>query len=173
MRLTLGSIFILIYVFTSFSQEAYRSEANAFVITFPAGWTGERGSTDIIDVIARDGEKENISINIVVRQNAAFDGITIEQAVDDKFKQTIIDQYTAQFDNFVMLENGITDMAIYKSFYIKYSCDIPAGGKLIAKQYFLINSSKLYIISTGAPEADYPAYEPIFNSTVNSFAFIL
>lgn len=155
------------------SQESYRSEANAFVMTFPAGWTGERGENDVIDVIARDPEKENISVNVVVRQNPAFEGITIEQAVDDKFKQTIMEQYRAQFDNFVMLENGITDMAIYRAFYIKYSCSIPTGGTLIAKQYFLINASKLYIISTGAPEADYPAQESLFNGIVNSFAFIL
>jgi hypothetical protein len=173
-----GKIFavvIFIFALTSFThaQEVYRSEDNAFMITFPAGWTAEQG-TPPVDVIARSAENPVTSVNIIVRESPAFENLTIETAVDEKFKNSIIEQYSAQFTNFVLIDNGFTDVSSYRAFYIKYTADNSVGtGRLLAIQYFLINSSKLYVISTGSPEADYSLNESMFNEIVSSFKFIL
>jgi hypothetical protein len=154
------------------SQEVYRSEANAFMITFPAGWTAEQGTAPV-DVIARSADNPVTSVNIIVRESPAFENLTIETAVDDNFKNSIIEQYKVQFINFVLIESGFTDVSSYKTFYMIYTSDLPGGGTFKSKQYFLLNSSKLFIISTGSAEPDYTSIEPAFNEIVNSFKTIL
>lgn len=174
MRKNLSIVTILLTIALSVNaQEVYRSEANAFMITLPAGWSAEPGQSAMVDIIARSPESPNISINVVVRESTVFDSLNIESAVDERFKNSIIDQYTKQFTNFVLLENGFTDVGSYRAFYIKYSCAMPEGGLFMAKQYFLINTSKLFIISTGSPEPVYSVHEPTFNEIVNSLKFIL
>jgi hypothetical protein len=163
-------VFLLLITASVLSQQVYESPSNGFKITVPGGWEITKGSTPMVEMVAR--LSENTSINIVIKQSSAFEGLTIEQAADESFKNTLVDQYSKQFENFSLLESGMTDMNTYRAFYFKYSCNNPNGGTLIAKQYFIISSAKLYIVSSGSPEGDYPYNEPVFIEIINSFTLL-
>jgi hypothetical protein len=166
MKKILTLIFALITVNT-FSQKVYESSANGFKITLPESWEIEKSTNAIVDFTAR--YDINTSVNVVVKQSPAFEGLTIEQAADDNFKNSLVQQYSEQFKGFNLIESGLGEMGTYKAFIFKYSCDNPNGGILFAKQYFLISNSKLYILSTGCSEKEYSLYEPLFDTIVNSF----
>lgn len=162
-------IIVFIFVLTSsvFSQKVYESPTNGFKITLPDNWEIEKSTNAIVDFTAR--HDDNTSVNVVVKQSPAFEGLTIEQAADENFKNSLVKQYSEQFKGFKLIESGLGEISTYKAFIFKYSCDNPNGGILFAKQYFLISNSKLYIISTACSESEYSLYEPLFDTIVNSF----
>lgn len=157
------------YSYEAYSQEVYRSETNSFMISFPEGWEITKISTNIDFIAWYD---VNVNVNVAVKQSTVLKGLTIEEAADENFKNTMIRQYEKEVENFVLLESGIDSAGSHKAFYMKYTGKMPGeDGILMAKQYFLISDSKMYVITTGSPEAGYLFHESMFNEIVSSFKF--
>jgi hypothetical protein len=164
---------ILLIVFTvisvSFSQEQFKSEKYGFEITFPKFWNVKEGTSAMVAVLASSGDIT--SINVVVKENESIGNVTVDEVNIEKFKDDLVSKYSAAFANFKELDYGKTTVNGYNALFFSYNCDI-ADKVLKAKQYFIFNNAKMYVISTGCPDLESIQNESMFNDCLNTFKFI-
>jgi hypothetical protein len=161
-------LLVLTFVSVSFSQQVFNSAGYEFEITFPDKWDVKEGTTTMVAVIAKYGDFS--SINIVVKENESIGKVTVEDVNIEKFKDDLVSKYKDAFTNFVTVDYGKTIVNGNNAIYFTYNCDV-AGKVLRAKQYFMFNGTRMYVISTGCLETETADYEAAFNNCLNSFKF--
>jgi len=159
---------IIIIVSFSVSQQLFRSNTYGFEVTFPDKWEVKEGTTTMVAVVAKYGDYS--SINIVVKENESIGNVTIEDINLEKFKDDLVMKYQSAFTNFKMVDYGKTTINYNNAIYFTYYCDI-VDKILKAKQYFMFNNSRMYVISTGCLDSEAADYDSMFNDCVNSYKF--
>jgi hypothetical protein len=167
-RLTIVSFFLL--SLSCFSQQKFTSDEYGLEITFPDGWNVEKGTQSMVAVIAR--LNNTTSINIIVQENDKWKDSRIEDMDKESFRNELEGKYKDHFKNFKTIDFGGTIVNGNNALYFVYNCDLN-NDVIHAKQYFIFNGDKIYVISTGCLESEYTNYFEIpFNECVNTFTFI-
>jgi len=162
-------IFVLIFSSTLLSQQIFKSTEYGVEMTFPDGWTVEKGTLSMVVLIAR--LNATTSINIVVQENAEWKDYTVDKIEPEKFRVNLEKKYSAYFTNFRTLDYGKVKVSAYEALYYSYNCDIN-NETIRANQYFLIKDDKMYVISSGCLDSEYlNFFEVLFNETINTFRF--
>lgn len=161
-------LLVLTFVSVSFSQQVFNSAGYGFEITFPDKWEVKEGTTTMVAVIAKYGDFP--SINIVVKENESIGKVTVEDVNIENFKDDLVSKYKNVFTNFITVDYGKTAVNGINAIYFAYNCDV-ADKVFRVKQYFMFNSTKMYVISTGCLETEAADYEAAFNDCTNSFKF--
>lgn len=163
------SISFFLITTSVFSQQGFISEEYGFQISFPDGWSVEKGTVSMVAVIAR--LNNNTSINVVVQDRDISKENNIALIDVEKFKEDLEEKYKEHFKNYKTVDFGRATVNIYNSIYFIYNCEFN-GNTLRVKQYFLFKENKIYVISTGCLESEfYNFFEVPFKETVNSFIF--
>ena len=162
-------LILLLFVSLVYSQQVFKSDTFSFEITFPNGWDVKEGTTTLLAVIANSGNFNNI--NIVVKENESIGKVGVDDIDIDKFKDELVSNYKEVFSNFKTIDYGKTTINSINTLYFIYNCDI-ADQTLRAKQYFLFNNTKMYVISTGCLDSETSVYESVYSDCMNSFKFI-
>ena len=97
--------------------------------------------------------------------------ITIHDAVSEsEYWEEIKNQYP----NAIKLDSGFTKIDNHDAYFLEYKTPYQTLDVLInyhTKQYLVVNDNRMYMITTGASDEDYPKMERIFYKTVSTFVF--
>jgi hypothetical protein len=151
-----------------FSQLQFVSDEFGFEMTFPQYMVVNKGTTGNPAVIA--AINENTFINVILQHDQSLAERNIKSYDLDSFISPIKETLSNELIGFkwnsydTMSINGIT--AIYFNYnYYK------GLNEARVKQYFMINNSKMYVITVFCLESEAADFDTVFNDCVNSFKF--
>lgn len=166
-RFTIVSFFLL--TVSCFSQQQFTSGEYGISITFPDGWYIQRGTTNMVVVIA--WLNSTTTINIAAKENEDWKNYTIEQVDPENFAGYLKKLYADNFEKFKAVDYGRTKVNDYPALYFSYKFEHD-NSMYRAKQYFLFRENLVYVISIGCLDSESATYlETLFIECLNTFSF--
>jgi len=164
-------IILIYFLFVSavFSQQLFISDEYGFEITFPAYLVVNKGTTENPAVIAHINEYT--LLNVVLQSDAGLSGKKMDYYNLDSFITPMKEMLLKDMIGFKLINYDRININGTGAIYFAY--DYYKGmNEVRVKQYFMINNSKMYAITTMCPESEAGDFEIVFNDCVNSFKFL-
>jgi hypothetical protein len=151
------------------SKEAdrYHNKKDDFSVKFPNEWENREGfmGTDVISL----SPKENAAYRFRENVNVVVESLPEGMDLNGYFNANI-PKLSSVVRDFQQNESGSSIINNNRAEWLIYTGSIGTI-TLKAKQYYLVNDKKGYVITCSATPATYDAYSSIFDAVVNSFQF--
>jgi len=161
----------IVYLYVAlpvFSQQQFVSDEYGFEMTFPQYMVLKKGISENPAVFAHIDE--NNFVNVVLQHDATLAGRDMKSYDLDSFITPIKESLANELIGFKWNKYDTLSINGISSIYFNYNY-YRGLNEVRVKQYFMINNSKMYVITVLFSESEAPDFEPIFNDCVNSFKF--
>jgi hypothetical protein len=151
------------------SKEAdrYYNKKDDFSVKFPKEWENREGfmGTDVISLSPKENAADQFRENVNVVVEPLPEGMDL-----NGYFNANIPKLSSVVRDFQQNETGSAIINNNRAEWLIYTGSIGTI-TLKAKQYYLVNDKKGYVITCSATPATYDAYNSIFDTVVNSFQF--
>ncbi len=149
--------------------DSYSNDPDAFLITFPSGWTvaeGEEGDKNTVTAVSgSEGSGDKFLENVQVVIEELVIPLTLDELTD-----SVITGLTADLTNFTEIERSDVEIDGTPAKRILYT-HTSGGTSLKSVTYVTVGDLKGYTITGTAEQTKYAANEPIFEAAAESFKF--
>jgi hypothetical protein len=145
----------------------YYNTKDDFSLKFPKDWENREGfmGTDVISLSPKENAGDQFRENVNVVVEPLPDGMDL-----NGYFNANIPKLSGVVRDFQQNGTGSAIINNTRAEWLIYTGSI-GSITLKAKQYYLVNGNKGYVITCSATPSTYDAYNSIFDTVVNSFQF--